>query len=245
MQLPVFINVFDNKNRLPIMRSLLLGIILITLASINSVAQDREERQMDAFEEVKVGQAIKVTLHYSNEEKVIIESSNIDIEKIETEVRNGILRISLEGDRYRSINVKVEVYYKNLKGLSVSSAASVKSTETIKGNNFDIGVSSAASVDLSLDVNELEVDISSAADAKIAGKAHGLNIDVSSAGGINAYELEAEIVSVSASSAGSAKVYATDSLHARASSGGSIRYKGNPARSNTDSSSGGSVKKAN
>ncbi|MGK7390525.1 MAG: head GIN domain-containing protein [Candidatus Cyclobacteriaceae bacterium M2_1C_046] len=223
----------------------ILSIVLFTIAAIiSSVAQEREERKIDAFEEIKVGQAIKVRLHHSNEEKVIIESSNVDLDEIETKVRNGILYLSLDGNNYRNISVSIDVYYRNLKGLSASSASSVKSERTISGGNFQLGVSSAASVDIILDVNNLQVDVSSAADAKLSGKTHELNAEVSSAGGINAYDLEAEIVNASASSAGSAKINVTNSLHARASSGGSIRYKGNPARSNTDSSSGGSVKKS-
>jgi hypothetical protein len=50
---------------------------------------------------------------------------------------------------------------------------------------------------------------------------------------------------VEASSAGSVKVSASEELDAHASSGGSIRYRGNPDKSVTNSSSGGSVRKSN
>lgn len=222
----------------------ILFIILLLVTPIIGKSQDREERKVDSFNELKVGQAIKVILRQSNEEKIIIESSNVDLADIRTEVSDGTLKIYLKGERYRSINVNVDVYYRNLKGISASSAASVKSDGVIKGDNFAIDASSAASIDVKLDVYDLEVDVSSAADVRLAGKAHELEIDVSSAGGVNAYDLIAEIVDASASSAGSAKVHATKSLVARASSGGSIRYSGSPDRSNIDSSSGGSVKKS-
>jgi hypothetical protein len=52
-------------------------------------------------------------------------------------------------------------------------------------------------------------------------------------------------VTVETSSAGSVKVNVADALVANASSGGSIRYRGNPSKSITNSSSGGSVKKSN
>ena len=208
-------------------------------------AQDQEVRKVGSFNEVKVGQAINVVLHRSNEEKVVIQSSNIDLEEVETEVSNGELRLSLNGDRYKNVDVVIDVYYKNLKSISVSSAASLKATEIIKGDGFELDVSSAGSVDLSLDVHSLEVDVSSAADAKLSGKTHDMEVDVSSAGGIDAYGLAAENVDVSVSSAGSAKIYVTKSLQANASSGGSIKYKGSPERSNSNSSSGGSVKRSN
>lgn len=221
-----------------------LTTILLLILPLCLVAQDREERKVGSFNEVKVGQAIKVYLHQSNNERVVIESSNIDIDEVETEVESGRLRISLSGNRYRSVQVRVDVYYRNLQAISSSSASSIYGDDIIKGDDFEISVSSAGSVDVKLDVNQLEVKASSSGDAKIAGKAHEVEISVSSAGGVNAYDLLTEIADLSASSAGSVKINVTKSIEARASSGGSIKYKGNPARSNTNSSSGGSVKRS-
>ena len=79
----------------------------------------------------------------------------------------------------------------------------------------------------------------------LEGKVKSLEIEASSAGDIDAYRLESEKVYARTSSAGSAKVNVTKELEAHASSGGSIRYRGNPVKTNTDSSSGGSVKKTN
>ena len=76
-------------------------------------------------------------------------------------------------------------------------------------------------------------------------KPNRLNIDASSAGQIDAYDLEAQKVTAEASSAGSLKINVINELVARASSGGNIRYHGNPDKFITDSSSGGSVKKSN
>ena len=59
-----------------------------------------------------------------------------------------------------------------------------------------------------------------------------------------AYDLEAEEVLAKANSAGSVKVFATKLIDAKANSGGSIRYRGNPAKEYTSSNSGGSVRKS-
>jgi len=79
----------------------------------------------------------------------------------------------------------------------------------------------------------------------LEGKTSVLAAEASSAGDIDAYRLESESVRARANSAGSVKVTATKSLDARASSGGDVRYRGNPMKTNTDSSSGGTVKKSN
>jgi hypothetical protein len=68
---------------------------------------------------------------------------------------------------------------------------------------------------------------------------------VSSAGDVDTYRLESETAVVNASSGAEAKISVSKDLDAHASSGADIRYRGNPSRTNTHSSSGGSVKKTN
>jgi len=89
------------------------------------------------------------------------------------------------------------------------------------------------------------VDISSAGEVVLEGKSTKLEVEVSSGGELDAYKLESESVSASASSGGDAKFSVSKDLEAHASSGADIRYRGNPSRTNTHSSSGGSVKKSN
>jgi len=162
-----------------------------------------------------------------------------------TEVSGSYLKIHMLKGSYKNANVKVYVTYVDLNKISASSASNVFSDGTIRSSTLDISVSSAASVELSIDAESSMLEASSAGDALIEGKVKELEVEASSAGEIDAYELESEIVNASASSAGSIKVNVTRQLDAHASSGGSIRYRGSPAKTNTGSSSGGSVKKSN
>lgn len=221
-----------------------LAIIFLLFISVAAHAQERENRQIPSFNHLKVSEGIKVYLHQSNTERLEVEARNVGLDEVETEVIDDLLKISLSGNRHHNVTVRVDVYYKNIESIDASSASSVFSEQVIKGDNFVIDVSSAASVDVKVDVYKITIDASSSGDVKVAGKSHNLSVDVSSAGGINAYELISENAVADASSAGSAKIYVTKSLRADASSGGSIRYKGNPHSSNVDSSSGGSVRKS-
>jgi hypothetical protein len=162
-----------------------------------------------------------------------------------SEVSGGYLRIHMREGHYRDRSVKVYVTYVKLEKISASSAANVFSSETLKGERLVISASSAASVDLPVDVKNLDISASSAADVELKGVAQSVDLDVSSAGEIDTYDLEADDVSSTASSAGSIKLSVKKSIRAHASSGGTIRYRGNPSQSNTNSSSGGSVRKIN
>jgi Putative auto-transporter adhesin, head GIN domain len=162
-----------------------------------------------------------------------------------TEVSGSSLRIHLARNTYRKVNVKAYVTYISLDRISASSASSVFSEGTIKSSSLDISASSASSIEIAIDTDRLELDASSAANIRLEGKAATLNLEVSSAGEIDAYNVQSETVTARASSAGSAKVSVSKDLDAHASSAGSIRYRGTPSRTNTGSSSGGSVKKSN
>ncbi len=219
----------------------------LTLSFILAAAwgQDSEVRSVGSFTGIKAAEAIDVYLKKGDRESVRVEVSGTDISNVLTEVSGSYLKIHMRDGRYRNRNVKVYVTYVSLNKLHVSSAANVFSDGTIKAKTMDISASSAGSAELSIDAESVSIDASSAGDIVLEGRAVNIEVEVSSAGEIDAYGLESENGNASASSAGSAKISVSKELTAQASSGGSIRYRGSPAKTNTSSSSGGSVKKSN
>jgi hypothetical protein len=227
------------------MKKLNLLITVMLMAVVVAVGQDVEERNVGKFDEIQVSQGIDVFLKKGTKQSVKVEARGIALDEVLTEVYGDRLKIHLSGNRFRSPSVKVYVTYVLLESIAASSAATVIAEGAIKGERLDIDVSSAADVDLAVDVNELNVSASSSGDIEVSGKTKYLDATTSSAGGVDANDLEAQIVRVRASSGSGSKVYATSEIDAHASSGASIRYRGNPAKSRTDSSSGGSVRKSN
>lgn len=220
-----------------------LGAVLA--ATLSAFAQESEVRQVGSFKAIKSAEGIDVYLKQGDKESVRVEASGVPVQQVVTEVAGATLRIEMRNGSYRNRSVKVFVTYVRLEKVSASSASTVFSEERIEARDFEINASSAASIELRVDVGALSADVSSAGEITLEGKARSFQGDASSAGSIDAYRLEADAVNVTASSAGSIKITAVKEIEAGASSGGSIRYRGNPSRANTSSSSGGSVKKTN
>ncbi|HCM76553.1 MAG TPA: hypothetical protein DIS90_09240 [Cytophagales bacterium] len=220
-----------------------IGLLLLLVRPVS--AQESETRSIGSFSGIKSAEAVDVYLKKGDKESVRVEVSGTRLSDVITEISGSYLKIHMESGNYRRSNVKVYVTYVNLNKIYASSASNVFSEGTIKAPSIDINTSSAATVEVSVDVNELKADVSSAGDIVLEGTAKVLQVEASSAGDIDAYRLDSESVYARASSAGSIKVTATKSLDARATSGGDVRYRGNPMKTNTDSSSGGSVKKSN
>lgn len=226
------------------MKKLFLSTSLILLCFF-AIGQDREERKLNSFDEVQVSQGIDAYLEKGTKESVKVEARGIPLDEVLTEVYGGRLKVHLSKNRWRDYSVTVYITYVSLDGISASSAANVTGKNIIKGDRLDLDVSSAADIEVEVDVNDLSCDASSSGDIEVSGKTKYLDVEVSSAGGVDAYDLEAEIVKVDASSGAGAKVYATKEIDAEASSGASVRYRGDPAKSRTDTGSGGSVRKSN
>lgn len=246
-------------------KSFLLTILGILIAGV-TFAQSEETRSLSSFSEISAHEGIDVYIRRGDKEEARVVSESHDLDEVLTEVSGGRLKIHLEGNNHRNIDVDVYVTYKSINAISSSSASSLTSEGTINagGSDFDVDVSSAGDIDatienadeltidassagdarLKVSCNEIEADVSSAGEIEIEGTAKRQDIETSSSGDYDGYDLESEEVEASASSGGGIKVNVSSRLDARASSGGSVRYRGSPKYLDASSSSGGSVRKS-
>lgn len=220
-------------------------IILFCFSLIAATAQESEVRAVGTFRGVKVSEAIDVYLKKGEKESVKVVTTGTSPSNVLTEITGSSLKIHMKQGNYKNRNVKVYVTYVNLELISCFSASNVFSEGTIKANSIEINASSAASVEVSLDAVNVTVDVASAGDVTLEGKAKSLMAEAASAGSLDAYNLDCETVDIESASAGSAKVSVSKDLKAEANSGGSIRYRGSPSKTNSSANSGGSVKKSN
>lgn len=221
-----------------------ISIILLVSFVTAGFSQQTETRVVGPFRGVKSAEGIDVFLKKGDKEAVRVTTDGARLSDVITEVSGSYLKIHMREGSSRGDDIKVYVTYVTLEKVLASSASHVYSDGVIKGDELEINVSSAASVELSLDIDRLEASASSAGDVELKGRAGSVNFKASTAGEIDAFDLEAKKVVADASSAGSIKLSVGNDLVANASSGGSVRYRGNPERSITNSSSGGSVKKS-
>jgi len=223
-----------------------VALVVLVYALSPVLAQQVETRKVGSFSGVRSSEGVDVYLKHGDTEEVRVEVTGTDPGNVITEISGSYLKVHMrDGGRFRSVDATVYVTYTTLDKLSASSAGNIFSDGVIRGRTLDLNASSAGSIEVELDVTTVNVSCSSAGDVELKGRAHKLTADASSAGEIDADELDADEVVAEASSGASIKVSVRKSLEARASSAGSIRYRGNPDRSHTNSSSGGSVKKSN
>lgn len=221
-------------------------IILLVVITGSAYAQKTETRNVGPFSGVKAQGATDVYLKKGNKESVrVVVDGKIELSNVLTVVTGGTLKVSLDRGSYNNVDIKVYVTYVDIDKLMVNSAATIFSENIIKCSKLALSATSSGTIDIQVEVDQLEANAGSAGEIELKGKAEAVDIKAVSAGEVDAYELVAISARVSAESGGSAKVNVVKEIEARAVSGADIRFRGNPERSNTSSSSGGSVKKSN
>jgi hypothetical protein len=228
------------------MKIIMMGLMACFMLSQTASAQTRD---LNSFDKLKVSGGIKVNLIKSNDQKAEVDMVRGDYDELVTEVKGDVLVIKFKskalswGNNNNKANI--DLYYKSLSSVDASAGSSVKGDGLLKGSDVSVEVSSGASVSVEVDSDELSVDISSGASCSLSGKAGEQDVDVSSGATYDGSKVASSYVKVDASSGATAKVWATERLVADASSGASIKYKGNPKKTEIDAGkwSGGSIKK--
>ena len=227
-----------------------ITIILSVLLSISLWAGDKETRSLKSFDGVKVSSGISATLVGSNENKIDIDATGIDLDKIEATVDGGTLNVKIDQSWWKmgwnsKRKVQVTIYYtEDLSSIESTSGAYITSDDIMDSDRLSVEASSGSKIDIEVDTERLSSEVSSGASIVIDGSADKAAVDVSSGSSFRGMDLTVEDADLDASSGASIKIGVTGDLKADASSGGSIKYDGDPSSTSIEKSSGGSVKKA-
>jgi len=222
-----------------------LIIILICCLSIQANAQDLTEN-LDDFNVLSVSSDVKLELILGNENKLEVDMVQGEVSDLKIEQKRKSLKIYTKSKKQWGPNrakAKIKLYFKELAELYVAAGASVYTRDVIKSNSFEADVSSGASLQLEVVTGNFESSVSSGGTFTIEGSAKSIEINASSGGSFKGIEFKSSSGEVDASSGGSVTVWTTESIEAETSSGGSIKYRGNPSNKeiNQHKWSGGSI----
>jgi len=205
----------------------------------NVVTADRSTSQK--FTKIKVSTGLDLYLSQGTKNKVTLEADENLHDIIITEVNDGVLKIYSEKSIWQAKARKVYVTVKNLEGLTATSGSDVYTEDVLKVETIKISATSGADIRIALDADIVETSATSGSDIRISGTANNHTSRANSGASIEAYKLISKNATVNVSSGADINIYASESINAKASSGGDIDFKGNPREINKKSSSGGSV----
>ena len=172
-------------------------------------------------------------------QKITIEGQENIINMISTEVKDDKWRIKLPKNTWADYDkVVIKITIPQLHGLGVAGSGSLKTTNTIKSDDFQIGLSGSGKMDISVDAENVDLGISGSGNIHITGKANELSIGQSGSGDVRAKDFPVEKVKIGISGSGSCEVNVSQNLEAGISGSGSVSYKGRPKVKSSVSGSG-------
>jgi hypothetical protein len=204
-----------------------------------------EKRTVEGnFKSIEVSNAIDLTIEQSDKTEITVEADDNLQKSITTKVENGVLIIACDYNSFINIeSKKVTVKMPIIEALSASSASSITGINTLKSENIDLRISSAAKMSLNIESDHIECKASSGSSVMMVGMALDLKATASSGSDIDATKLLTNEVITAASSGAKISVHPIVRLKAKASSGASIYYNSVPKSIEKRSSSGGSIDK--
>jgi hypothetical protein len=203
---------------------------------------EEESRDVSGFSGVHASTGIDVFISQGSGFDVKVEADENLLEVILTELNGNMLVIKTDRVNIRSAkSKKVYVTMPKLEELKISSAGDCKGMTPFNCDDLRVSISSAGDLKLDVEANRIDINISSSGDATLTGRTGVLDANLSSAGDLHAFDLIAETVSVDVSSAGDARVHASEEISMNASSAGNIYYKGGAEVVHSRSSSAGNI----
>ncbi|MDH3649392.1 MAG: DUF2807 domain-containing protein [Saprospiraceae bacterium] len=224
------------------MRKVTLSLLF---TAIGLAVFGQQTRNLSDFTQVSAATGIKVVLIADNVSQAVITIEHGELEDVITKVDGKELTVKFKNSLSWGKNNRkatVNVHYKSLESIEVSSGAYLSAKNAIKSDMLSLDGSSGGRMELDVRAEKLDIDISSGGVVELQGSVDSQKIDVSSGGILKAYELQTQHVDVDVSSGGVARITVNSSLVADASSGGAVTYRGKPGTVDVDSGFSGSVR---
>lgn len=211
----------------------------------NVVSQTRETSDYDG---IKVAGSFDVDLVSGKEGKIIIKGEENLLAVIKVEVVENILKVYVEKNtNIRSSmgkKIQITIPFEKITELSLAGSGDIKSKDPIKNNKFSARLAGSGNFDLNVDADTLELDLSGSGNAHLKGNSNNFTAKLAGSGNIDAVNLKSKNADVKVSGSGNSKINCNESLTARVSGSGDIKYTGNPEKRDVKVSGSGNISKA-
>ena len=192
-----------------------------------------EDRPVSDFNRVSLTGVGEVIITQGEEESLTVRADDNIMRYIKTEVKDGTLILGFTDEVKNkhirpSKRVKFNLSVKDVTGLDISGAGDVN-VASLDTDRLEIVVGGAGDVSISsLTAEELVVHLNGAGNIQLAGQVAQQNVEINGFGAYQAAKLESQTAIVGVNGAGSATLWATDTLDVRIPGAGNVTYYGNP-----------------
>ena len=230
------------------MKSTILKLLFPMILLIPGLVMAQSDTyDFDDFDGVTASGNIELVLIPDDKNYAEIEVKRTSIDKLEIEMKGSTLKFKLKNRGLFNLfggdgKAIIELHYTEKLGrIGTSASADISSNSILRTDDLQLKSTSGSTITLELACDEVDASVSSGAEINLSGKFDTQDVSVSSGASYESDDVESKEVKAKVSSGGNIKIWATDVLIGKASSGGNIDYRGYPTKTDISSSSGGSV----
>lgn len=211
---------------------------------VKTLQQTTQDRHLSGFRAIDLAGSFDVYITQGSTESVKVEAPANVIDRIITEVQDGVLKIHSKKDsnwnNWGFGNRKMVIYVtaKDLNGVSVTGSGDIFFKEGISTNSLKLSVTGSGDMVGKINVKKLESRISGSGDMSLSGRADESSVSVVGSGDFKARDLVTVNTAVRVAGSGDATVNASNKVDASVSGSGDIHYTG--GAKNISSSKAGS-----
>jgi phage shock protein PspC (stress-responsive transcriptional regulator) len=200
-----------------------------------------EVRNIGKFNAIDVSGNFEIILNKDSSSNAVVSAREGNLANIVTRVENGVLYIYTEKFIIDS-RTKVYLSVDSIQSIVAKGACEVDGKYIIGGNSFLLKLTGASKANLDLNISgTTSVDITGASVVDLKGSTHALKIDAIGASKVDAEGLISKDAWVKVNGASHARVYASESIDAKANGASQVNCKGNPKKIMKDSRLGSSI----
>jgi len=194
------------------MKNLSLRItgIAITLAffiSVSLQAQSTQERNVGSFTSVHQHTSADIYITKGPAGVVKVRADEDAIDKLKTEVKNGVLHIESTNNGWRNVRtMEVHITMPTIESIKNSGSGDFSIEGPMPGNNVYIGISGSGDLEAELEATNLEIKISGSGDISLSGVKGDMNVSISGSGDVYAEDLKLDNCNLSGTGSGDVKL---------------------------------------
>lgn len=226
------------------MKRLFLAVVCIPFWGTALLAQqpNKEVRQLEAFDRVRVSKGINVTLVEGEQPQAEILIENASTEDVIIEQKGRDVTLKMRTMIKKDVAVNVYLSYQDLREISTGTGGSVYCDDLVEADQLVLEAGMDGSIDLEVEVKKLMVS-ASAARVEVRGTADYIDVRASTGGKYMGANLKTKEAYIKANTGALVQVWVTEKLDASAGSGASVEYAGTPAQKDIKQTFGGKVEK--
>jgi len=207
-----------------------------------------DTRTTGEYDAINIAGSFDVDLVAGKEGKITLKGEENILQVIIVEVEDNTLKIyAKKNTNIRSSfgkKVQITIPFDKISQLTLAGSGDIKTKDVIKNDKFLAKLSGSGNFNLAIESNTLELNLSGSGNVQLKGVADNFTTKLSGSGDIDAGNLKSKNVDVNVSGSGNTKVNCNESLTARVSGSGDIKYSGNPEKRDVKVSGSGNISKA-